>query len=95
MFVGQLTESERDIELIDVPIITPNGDFVVKSLSLQVSYFSGIFKIFLFFHLTLNSLKIKFDELKIRVKKTNFYLDKLLFMTRLFPFKTIFHPFTT
>jgi len=34
---GQLTESERDIELIDVPIITPNGDFVVKSLSLQVN----------------------------------------------------------
>nr|XP_039259409.1 ATP-binding cassette sub-family D member 1-like [Styela clava] len=37
---GDVIETERDISLEDVPIITPNGDIVVERLNLQVT--SGV-----------------------------------------------------
>lgn len=35
-FTGQVVITERNIYIENMPIITPNGDVIVKSLSLQV-----------------------------------------------------------
>jgi ABC-type uncharacterized transport system fused permease/ATPase subunit len=37
---GQIIESHEDIIVENVPIITPNGDIIVESLSLKVKKFS-------------------------------------------------------
>jgi len=36
---GQIIESDEDIIAENVPIITPNGDIIVDSLSLKVKFF--------------------------------------------------------
>ena len=36
LFTGEVVITESDIFIENMPIITPNGDVIVKSLSLQV-----------------------------------------------------------
>ena len=38
---GEVVDTEYNIEVEDVPIITPNGDIVVSSLSIKVTYCSA------------------------------------------------------
>ena len=38
-FLGDVEETEREIVVEDVPIITPNGDVVVRALNLNVGIF--------------------------------------------------------
>lgn len=42
---GQIIESEEDIIAENVPIITPNGDVIVESLSLKVKFFTECIQI--------------------------------------------------
>ena len=41
---GQIIESDEDIIAENVPIITPNGDIIVESLSLKVKTLNQIIK---------------------------------------------------
>jgi hypothetical protein len=38
---GQIIESNEDIIAENIPIITPNGDIIVESLSLKVKFYKN------------------------------------------------------